>query len=294
MLFNQNLLQFLITFPFLKLRHLRNSISYLVIIYNRYFRLKLNLFFVQLFYFVSLSFFGFLVLAALKPRTDDHQSFKPRNLDIFFTSVSAATLSSMSKVEMEVFSNAQLIILTFLMFLGGEVFISMLSRIDPFSWGDHGFGLCVHYFECKNCTEKQRTKDSHLLNLHNRVDLRHLRFCPHKRKHDGFQQRLGDSSHPNPPGSSREYSISLVPAIFDLGFRKIQRLERKIGLPIREKWGNQVPSLAPGPAFLALGSYGFRVHFGAVRTVLLFRMELGLFEGTELVSENHRGFVSVC
>ncbi|PON66115.1 Cation transporter [Parasponia andersonii] len=131
-LFNQKLLQFLFTFPFLKLRHLRNSISYLVIIYYRYFSLKLNPFFVKLFYFVSLSFSGFLVLAALKPRSDDHHSFKPRNLDIFFTSVSAATLSSMSTVEMEVFSNSQLIILTFLMFLGGEVFTSIYIVVIHF------------------------------------------------------------------------------------------------------------------------------------------------------------------
>ena len=116
-------LQFLCSFSFIKLTHLKNSICHLVVFYYRCFRLKFNPLFVELLYFISLSSFGFLVLLSLKPRTE--HSFRPRKLDLFFTSVSAATVSSMSTVEMEVFSNAQLIILTILMFVGGEVFTSL-------------------------------------------------------------------------------------------------------------------------------------------------------------------------
>ncbi|KAM6554111.1 hypothetical protein CsatB_014873 [Cannabis sativa] len=118
-------LKFLVFSPFHKLAHLKNLICYLFVFYYRCFRLKLNPFIVQVLYFLIVSFFGYLVLASLKPRTD--HSFTPRKLDMFFTSVSAMTVSSISTVEMEVFSNTQLIILTILMFVGGEVFTSLLE-----------------------------------------------------------------------------------------------------------------------------------------------------------------------
>ncbi|XVE75616.1 hypothetical protein DITRI_Ditri12bG0107400 [Diplodiscus trichospermus] len=83
----------------------------------------LNPVWIHIFYFLSVSLLGFCVLKVLKPRTEG--DFKPRNLDMFFTSVSAATVSSMSTVEMEICSNSQLIVLTIMMFIGGEVFTSM-------------------------------------------------------------------------------------------------------------------------------------------------------------------------
>ncbi|XP_059634499.1 sodium transporter HKT1-like [Cornus florida] len=87
--------------------------------------LRINPFSIQICYFLCLSFLGSCVLKVLKPRTAD--SFRPRNIDLFFTSVSATTVSSMSTVEMEVFSNTQLIVLTILMFIGGEIFTSMVG-----------------------------------------------------------------------------------------------------------------------------------------------------------------------
>ncbi|EEE61645.1 hypothetical protein OsJ_16090 [Oryza sativa Japonica Group] len=68
-------------------------------------------------YFLAISCLGYGLLGVLKVR---EPGAAPRRIDRFFTAVSAATVSSMSTVEMEVFSNGQLVVLTVLMLLGGE------------------------------------------------------------------------------------------------------------------------------------------------------------------------------
>nr|XP_011465736.1 PREDICTED: LOW QUALITY PROTEIN: sodium transporter HKT1-like [Fragaria vesca subsp. vesca] len=110
---------------FLKLAFLSQSMGFLLLCYYRFLLLRAKQFWVELVYFVTLSFLGYWVLKVLPVRTTD--SFTPRNLDLFFASVSATTVSSMSTVEMEVFSNDQLIVMTIQMFIGGEVFTSMVG-----------------------------------------------------------------------------------------------------------------------------------------------------------------------
>ncbi|XP_028768394.1 sodium transporter HKT1 [Neltuma alba] len=102
---------------------------FLVTCLYRHILLRVHPLWIQIAYFMSLSFLGFCLLKLIQPRSSSTNSSTPiiSNLDLFFTSVSASTVSSMSTVEMEVFSNPQLIVITLLMFLGGEVFTSMVG-----------------------------------------------------------------------------------------------------------------------------------------------------------------------
>nr|CAE03639.1 OSJNBa0060N03.4 [Oryza sativa Japonica Group] len=81
-------------------------------------------------YFLAISCLGYGLLGVLKVR---EPGAAPRRIDRFFTAVSAATVSSMSTVEMEVFSNGQLVVLTVLMLLGGEVFVSLVGLASKWS-----------------------------------------------------------------------------------------------------------------------------------------------------------------
>jgi Trk-type K+ transport system membrane component len=90
----------------------------------RFSHVRLSPFCNLLMYLLFVSFLGFLVLKPLRIRNAQES---PKDIDMFFTAVSAATLSSLTTVEMEIFSNSQLIVLTILILLGGEAFISLLG-----------------------------------------------------------------------------------------------------------------------------------------------------------------------
>ncbi|KAM0844641.1 hypothetical protein ACQ4PT_056920 [Festuca glaucescens] len=83
-------------------------------------------------YFLAVSWCGYILLGDLKFRAGGDGS-RPSGIDLFFTAVSAATVSSMSVVEMEVFTNGQLLVLTLLMLVGGEVFVSLMGLASKWS-----------------------------------------------------------------------------------------------------------------------------------------------------------------
>lgn len=76
-------------------------------------------------YFFFFSIIGFFGLKASTTKS----FINLRNIDLYFTSVSAITVSSMSTIEMENFSNFQLILLTSLIMLGGDVFVSIIKLV---------------------------------------------------------------------------------------------------------------------------------------------------------------------
>jgi Trk-type K+ transport system membrane component len=101
---------------------LSKSIFVIAACFCRFIFLRANPLWIQIVYFISISILGFGFLKALHPLNQT-----PKNIDLFFTSISATTVSSLSTVEMQIFSNTQLIIITILMFIGGEVFTSMVG-----------------------------------------------------------------------------------------------------------------------------------------------------------------------
>ncbi|KAL3745818.1 hypothetical protein ACJRO7_014861 [Eucalyptus globulus] len=130
------------------LRLCRDSISWL----SRFLLFHVHPFWIQLGYYLAVSLAGYLVL---KATARDGSELRHRDLDLFFTSVSATTASSMSTVEMEELSRAQLLVMIVLMLLSGEVFTSLLelqllrlkllkqSRLDEQADRRSGFVDCI-------------------------------------------------------------------------------------------------------------------------------------------------------
>ncbi|KAJ3696272.1 hypothetical protein LUZ60_001649 [Juncus effusus] len=81
-------------------------------------------FWIQLFYFLFIDLFGSFLLMVLKP-TDP--TFKPRYIDMLFLSTSSLTVSGLATLEMERLSSSQIVVMSLLMLLGGELFVSMLT-----------------------------------------------------------------------------------------------------------------------------------------------------------------------
>jgi Trk-type K+ transport system membrane component len=77
-------------------------------------------------YFLAVDLLGFLALVLLKP---SNPGYRPRYIDVFFMSTSAVTVTGLATVEMEDLSSAQLVVLTLLMLLGSEMFVSLLGLV---------------------------------------------------------------------------------------------------------------------------------------------------------------------
>lgn len=82
----------------------------------------LDPYWLHVFYFVGSSILGFFLLQLSQTRSQQYLN----QLDAFFTSVSAATVTSLGSVRMQELSEFQLGILTILMLVGGEIFTSTL------------------------------------------------------------------------------------------------------------------------------------------------------------------------
>ncbi|XP_009406676.2 cation transporter HKT2;2 [Musa acuminata AAA Group] len=105
---------------------LNRYLRQLVLFVYRFSALRLSSFCIHLIYFVFLALLGSLIMVLLKP---SDPSFSPSYVDMLFMSTSALTVSGLGTVETERLSSAQIAVLTLLMFVGGEVFVTLLGLL---------------------------------------------------------------------------------------------------------------------------------------------------------------------
>ncbi|KAF3794604.1 Cation transporter [Nymphaea thermarum] len=89
---------------------------------------RLHQFWLELLYFMFFSIVGFVALLALE-KEKPAGGTKIAKADLFFMSVSSHTASSLASINLEDLSDSQFVVLIFLMFVGGEVFLSALTLL---------------------------------------------------------------------------------------------------------------------------------------------------------------------
>nr|AER42622.1 high-affinity potassium uptake transporter [Hordeum brevisubulatum] len=101
-------------------RYVVDSIAFVY----RFVALHVHPFWIQLSYFLAIAILGSVLLMSLKPSNPD---FSPPYIDMLFLSTSALTVSGLSTITMEDLSSSQIVVLTLLMLVGGEIFVSLLG-----------------------------------------------------------------------------------------------------------------------------------------------------------------------
>ncbi|KAM3213296.1 hypothetical protein ACQJBY_065973 [Aegilops geniculata] len=101
----------------------RYVVDSIVFIY-RFITLHVHPFWIQLSYFLAIAILGSVLLMLLKPSNPE---FSPPYIDMLYLSTSALTVSGLSTVKMEDLSSSQIVVLTLLMLVGGEIFVSLLG-----------------------------------------------------------------------------------------------------------------------------------------------------------------------
>ncbi|XP_066377269.1 cation transporter HKT2;4-like [Miscanthus floridulus] len=104
----------------------RHAVSTSVVLVSWLIAFYLTPLLLHLSYFLAVDLLGFLALVLLKP---SNPGYHPRYVDVFFMSTSAVTVTGLATVEMEDLSSAQIVVLTLLMLLGSELFVSLLGLV---------------------------------------------------------------------------------------------------------------------------------------------------------------------